>query len=314
VHEVEGGVGEHVYGPGRALNDDATPMASSDDRRFGGGPVALDPFSAIVLGWMEPRVVPITAAGGIASLRAAQHASGGAGADAPVLFYDPNRGLDEYFVVEYRTPSTGIRPDGGYDAKVGRRGVAVWYVQRNANGQLVTFDWPPPVRPKPGGDMFASYYLGPRGAGIGPFWTAADGEFALAWGDGSDSKLRLRVAPGSSTATHAALQWRHADQPFLPRIDMATPTTARPGKVLVLDGTFPVATPAIDPVQVVLSGPGTGARSLPLEIRSRTASRILARLPEGIADGDYLLTVRSDGARPATGGIGVPLRVSSDSC
>lgn len=310
LHQL--GISEHIYGPGRALNDDATPMASSDDQRaVGSGPVALDPFSAMALGWMRPRVVPITAAGGIASLAAAQHASASA---APVLFYDPNRSLKEFFVVEYRTPSTSLRPDGAYDAKVRRNGLAVWYVQRGADGKVIAFDWPPPpVRPTVGGDMFANYYIGPDGPGRGSFLNADDGEFALPWGDGSDSKLRLRMAPGNATATHAALQWRHADQPFLPRIDEIRPSEARAGATLVLDGVFPVTAPAADGLEVVIAGPGIGGGGRPVEIDSHGPARILVRLPDGLPDGDYLLTVRSEGNRPASGGNSVRVRVSARS-
>jgi hypothetical protein len=67
--------------------------------------------------------------------------------------------------------------------------------------------------------MWANYLLGPLEPGKRSFWTAANGEFSLPWGDGSESALRLRVDEGNPSSPYAVVQWRHRDHPFLSRID-----------------------------------------------------------------------------------------------
>ncbi len=280
---------EHIYGPGARLNYRASLFAGNTNRIApDAGPVHLDPWNKIRAGWMEPRVVPITQAGGVALINAAQEGSPYDDSRTPIVFYDPQRGTDELFIVEYRTPATPLHPDGGYDAKVFGQGVAVWYVQREANGSTPTFNWPPPVVPVAGGNMWANYLLGPAGPGVPPFWRNENGEFSLPWGDGSESPLRLRVEQGEPGSPYAVVQWRHRDHAFLPRIDRVSPTSGRRGAIVTLDGIFGIRTPD---VRVVIE---TGSGSHSLAINSWSPTRLSAQIGDDAALGASMIRVFSD--------------------
>ena len=86
----------------------------------------LDPWHRMQLGWCEPRIRSLTA-GGIDPIQAAQTFT----PDAPIILYDPTRGTSEFFILEYRTQTSGGNP--GYDANVAANGLAVWHVQQDAN-------------------------------------------------------------------------------------------------------------------------------------------------------------------------------------
>jgi M6 family metalloprotease-like protein len=294
---------EHIYGPGRALNYKASLFAANSTRAASdAGPVHLDPWNKMRAGWMSPRVVPITDAGGVALIDATQEGSPPDNSRAPIAFYDPRRGTDELFIVEYRTPATPRHPDGSYDSTVLGQGVAVWYVQREANGSTPTFNWPPPVVPVAGGNMWANYLVGPAGPGKGPFWKRDNGEFSLQWGDGSDSALRLHVDQGSPGSPFAVVQWRHRDQPFLPRIDSVLPERARRGATLILDGVFGIRD---SDARVVIES-ARGAR--PLVINSWSPGRLSVRIGDDVDAGAGMIRVFSDAA-PASGGNPVPFVV-----
>ncbi len=139
AHEVSHSLGTlDLYGSGShsgglTLMSDTSSTGVGDLRTW-----HLDPWHKIRLGWVAPRVVPITDEGNLAALDAPQTAaSDGAEARRPVILYDPRRDLREYFIVEYRNraPATG----GGYDADLydwrspaSFRGVAVWHVMTGA--------------------------------------------------------------------------------------------------------------------------------------------------------------------------------------
>jgi M6 family metalloprotease-like protein len=296
---------EHIYGPGAELNYKASLFAANTRATAGdAGPVHLDPWNKLRVGWMRPRVVPITPAGGSASIRAAQDGSPDDDSSAPLVFYDPQRGTDELFIVEYRTPSTPIHPGGGYDATVLGQGVAIWYVQRESDGTTPTFNWPPPVVPVAGGNMFANYLLGPVEPGKGPFWTAENGEFSLPWGDGSESVLRLRVDQGNPASPYALVQWRHRDHPFLPRIDAVRAERTPRESIVTLDGVFGIRRPG---ARIVLEAP-SGRH--PVMVNSWSLSRLTVRIGEDIAPGAYMIRVYGD-ETSSSGGNPLPLVVTS---
>lgn len=88
----------------------------------------FDPLSKMRLGWIRPRVVSTWQPGGVAELFAAQSAD----PVEPLLFYDPSRGRDEFYLAEFRS-----RVSAGYDQDVARgapvfsanEGVAFWYAR-----------------------------------------------------------------------------------------------------------------------------------------------------------------------------------------
>jgi M6 family metalloprotease-like protein len=86
----------------------------------------LDPWHKMQLGWCEPRIRSLRASGQ-ESVPAAQMGD----PTAPVILYDPNVGTSEFFILEYRTPTS---PNGvGYENDVPGAGLAVWHVQQKAD-------------------------------------------------------------------------------------------------------------------------------------------------------------------------------------
>jgi hypothetical protein len=92
----------------------------------------LDPWNKMQLGWSEPRIASMRA-GGLTNLPAAQLMD----VDAPLLLYDPERGAQEFWLLEYRTPtvSSGSR----YDASVSGQGLVIWHVKHETNALLDNF-------------------------------------------------------------------------------------------------------------------------------------------------------------------------------
>lgn len=86
----------------------------------------MDPWHKLQLGWDEPRLFPISA-NGAATLPAAQAMD----PTAPVILYEPGRGLSEFFILEYRTAFSPSLPN--YDRDVGDSGLALWHVQQDGN-------------------------------------------------------------------------------------------------------------------------------------------------------------------------------------
>jgi M6 family metalloprotease-like protein len=99
----------------------------------------LDPWHKMQLGWVEPRIRSLRD-GGIEALSAAQNTH----PDAPVILYDPLRfdptGLNEFFIVEYRTRSSPV--GSGFDRDVAGNGLVVWHIQQNAAKNPLTITVP----------------------------------------------------------------------------------------------------------------------------------------------------------------------------
>jgi M6 family metalloprotease-like protein len=90
----------------------------------------FDPWHKIKLGWMTPRILAIPRASE-SSCYLLESPGGGLGPRQPLILYDPRRGTDEYYIVEFRSRA-------GHDADiyVPDGGVAVWYVQTNPDKTL----------------------------------------------------------------------------------------------------------------------------------------------------------------------------------
>jgi hypothetical protein len=76
------------------------------------------------LGWCEPRIVSLRSSDS-AVIPAAQFQQ----PDAPVLLFDPVRGMSEFYLLEYRTNNTSIQ--AGFDADVSQQGLLIWHVWQN---------------------------------------------------------------------------------------------------------------------------------------------------------------------------------------
>ena len=164
----------------------------------------LDPVHKVKLGWLWPRVLTRP---GTYELRDVANAH-----EATVLA-SPDRGADEYFIVENR------RSTGTYDAAIPHRGIAVWHIIEDRE----TFDrFPPPhvttddwareggwsrkgirmIRPRqePPFDSTLPLWDG-AGDGTGYDLVARlrhDEHATLRWADGSPSGFALTGIPASA--------------------------------------------------------------------------------------------------------------------
>lgn len=171
----------------------------------------LDPWHKLVFGWNEPRIVSMRT-GGSFSLPAARTAR----ADGPILLYDPWRGTNEFFLIEYRTRSRN-RGAGGdsYDSNVAGQGLFLWHVQQAADHKLEIVDSPFDLTTDTNGlvvvDLpFGNWVEGPPNPAVGNaptpngFWTGGQTTFRLRWNDAptwagrSSSPAQIRVHPFTS--------------------------------------------------------------------------------------------------------------------
>jgi M6 family metalloprotease-like protein len=90
----------------------------------------LDPWHKLQYGWCEPRIRSL-AGGGVETLPAAQMLD----ASAPLILYQPARGIQEFFLLEYRTTNSPNGP--GYDANTAGSGLVIWHVQQDTNKDLL---------------------------------------------------------------------------------------------------------------------------------------------------------------------------------
>ena len=142
----------------------------------------LDAWHKLQLGWLEPRIRSLTA-GGIETVPATQSPA----TDAPVILYDPARGFNEFFLVEYRTSTS---PWGaGYEDNLPSNGLGIWHVVHDANrnlqewanvGQSVWLEGQP--------------NLG-RGQDANLLWTSGTTTPALRWSDGTVTRSTIFVRP-----------------------------------------------------------------------------------------------------------------------
>lgn len=169
----------------------------------------LDPWHEMALGWCEPRLVPMRE-GGRFVLPAAQSSI----TDRPLLLYDPAHGNREYFLVEYRTPSSPW--GGGYDTQVSDRGMILWHVQLDsANEPLIV----------PGqitGTDRAVWAEGPPNFQRGSMfaWQSVGTTPKLVWANGSQAPCAIEIRPwsagdGSMTVEVVRLEDTWADFQYL---------------------------------------------------------------------------------------------------
>jgi M6 family metalloprotease-like protein len=233
-HELAHTLGaEDLYDWTDVYNAGLTLMAYNTDTSI----VHLDPWHKMQLGWVRPRIREIHDPAAVESIALPkQSIASGVSDESPLLLYDAKHGMREYFLIEYRQPTTAA--GGMYDADVGNYyhypgGVAIWWIDQDATGDSF-------IVPHPGGGIDRTVWLfAPNGErGDTHLWGTSASEIALRWFDGSDVGVLLRV--GDMVGTNpVAIQWHPTGQPLLPRIDSAHPGTK--ADVMVVGGMFGLA-------------------------------------------------------------------------
>ncbi|MCU0686108.1 MAG: serine/threonine protein kinase [Polyangiaceae bacterium] len=140
------------------------------------GRVQLDAASRLRLGWLAPS--PVSAPG---SYTLGPSTAGG----QALLLIDPQRGPDQYFLVENRYPGAAYE-----DELAGEGGLAVWFVDNAGQGR--------------GAPRLVAPIAGQ------PFWTPANGLLVgpLLWGDGTPSPFVLRPLTGPGPRAGVAIESR----------------------------------------------------------------------------------------------------------
>ena len=115
-----------IWGTGECLASHLSLMSCTGDEKY-----HLDAWHKMQFGWSEPRIYSLNSSGSV-SLPAAQRGI----PSAPIILYDTNRGVDDFFLLEYRTQNvTGS--GGGYDVNVAGNGLVIWHVAHKPD------KWPP---------------------------------------------------------------------------------------------------------------------------------------------------------------------------
>lgn len=301
--------GVDLYGPGFARNFRSTVMAgmTGDDLFF-----HFDPWHKMRFGWVEPVFQPIEGSGTVL-LGAPGHLSGSEMA-RPILFYDPARGLDEYFLVEFRTPFPICPEDGAprqacvnySDAGVVDTGLVVWHYRdageasnrpadvRRRDDPDGRFWWDEDSAPDAHMLHLAVVSAPDQELGRWSYWDGSEGEIALTWWDGSDSGLRLRPQAATRTSRLISVGWNEGDAGFRPRIDLVGVagavlgeyTSVRRGQVFNIDGQFGHSG---DAIEVTLFG--EDGRRVAMERQTFSPTRLLLRVPDSAPEGRYTLAV-----------------------
>ncbi len=308
--------GTDVYGPGFSMNFRNTVMSgmSGDDTAW-----ELDPWHLQKFGWVRPRFVPIglvsRRAGGSEVMLAAGRDVNGQEAARPIIFYDPQRGLREYFIAQYRSQfprcsgsaaCLNFKDNGAPDT-----GFAIWHVRTKASGGLEDIfkrddrddrvAWPSGT-----GDNGHLFYLGvinPEDGKIGDtkYLKPGNSQIAPRWWDGTDTGLRLRAGLVSETSTVAVLQWRDVSTPFTPRLDILRLAgfpaeeypVANAGQTVAVDGVFGSDRTGFGARLVAESGGEVITR-----IISWSPGRILFEIPPSVRPGRYKVVVGASAAAP----------------
>jgi M6 family metalloprotease-like protein len=121
-----------LYGADIRLSSNATLMGGTVGAVDDPATYHFDPWHKIQLGWAKPRAYALGLSP--ATSTALFEPPSSAGAYEPVILYDARASRTptfEYLILEHRN-----RTASGYDADAADRGVAIWYVQTDANKQL----------------------------------------------------------------------------------------------------------------------------------------------------------------------------------
>ena len=195
AHEVTHTLGatDLYYPLPNCLNDGLTLMSCTsgnpDDRRT----EHLDPWHKLQLGWCEPRIRSLRT-GGVEMLHAAQMQR----ADGQVILYDPSQGTSEFFILEYRAPSS--LNGSGYDRNVSGEGLVIWHVKQDGSHNPV----PHPVS---GVDVAVVAQGAPDLAYGGSVpWGSDVTTPYLRWFSGAATRTRIHVSPFNAGAGHITVE------------------------------------------------------------------------------------------------------------
>jgi len=114
-----------IWGTDQDINRRLSIMSS--------GLVYPDPWHKMRFGWCEPRITNIVTGGKIVIPAAQMGVS-----TAPVILWNPSRGSEEYFLLEYRSPSNTVHGTG-YDREVAGDGLVIWHVYHDSNKNIVPY-------------------------------------------------------------------------------------------------------------------------------------------------------------------------------
>lgn len=258
AHELFHAIGfpDHIYGPGAGLNIQASFMAASYTVASSPGAIPLDPHHRMRAGWLRPVLANTSTSG---SARLALYGGGHEGTS--VLFYDPARCGDEFFIADVHQPGQRTSIEGGAMGS----GVYLWYVKVAPGGGYTPFqfNWPPPIRgpyrEAGGNHAIANYIVGPGGAGVRTVFNWNTPEFQPTWGDGATAAFGIEVGQVGSRDPNF-IGWRRVPGRYIARIDAinggrAAATIAnQAGAEIVLTGMFPARSDGIRAELINLSG------------------------------------------------------------
>ncbi len=294
AHELSHLLGtEDIYGD-ECLNSRVSLMSCSE----GADDLStyhLDPWHKIQLGWIRPRIYRLTDSGTCTVLEAVQYGriSTNPG-HQPIILYDPRRGTNEYLLIEFRTPIAPI--GGGYDADVADQGIAIWYIQTNADKSLKTI---PGFRQ---GENKADFLIAPRGLpgenprGGNRLWKEANGTFSLQlqldhWLDYIDRGLLLHVGLMTPTPAIVEIEWSYYGGPLRSYITGVNNSSVSAGTSIVLKGSYGVQQ---GDRKVSLKAV---SRDYELAVERWTCSEVVVRVPREIPTGEYHLLIYDNASR-----------------
>jgi hypothetical protein len=203
AHVLQGRVGGTYEGygsGGRCLNGKFTTMSctivpAADDRDI----YHLDPYTKMRFGFLQPDVAHLSDSLCLTMSPIEDEP----GPDTrSLILYDPDRGPNEYFIVEYRRPllfNYDGDPFGTGSFGLPDKGLGIWYVQVGADGSpagIAALDGS-------GGQDAALLLVPPRFAANSArwgqesanngLWGSEDGAAVLTWPDGTSTGTELRV-------------------------------------------------------------------------------------------------------------------------
>jgi hypothetical protein len=189
------------YGSGRCLNNKFTNMSctivrAADDRTIS----HFDPYTKMRFGFLQPEIAHLGDSLCL-TMQPIEYPRVGPNTRS-VILYDPDRGPDEYFILDYRRPllfNYDGDPFGTGRYGLPDKGLGIWYVKIGENGTPVRVDAldgrakkDPALFLVPPG--FADYPMrwGLPSANNG-LWGPEDGAAMLTWPNGTSTGTEVRV-------------------------------------------------------------------------------------------------------------------------
>lgn len=279
-----------IYGSGstRMSVAAATITGTEDNHRM----YHLDPWIKMRAGWTKPVVIPVSREqpGGALELEV----PAGSRREREVVFYDPDRGMNEMFLVEFRNPDAR---SGKYDRDVADGGMVVWWAKTNDHHHLFDLNLG-------GGNQGKSLFV--LGApnqrrGRSRAFDAGDGDVSLRWYRGGRSGVTVRAGEFDETSRKLTIEY-WSRQRLHPRIDRVVgSSTVTAGEAITLEGEFGIDG---DHRRFYLE---QGSSAKELDVVSWSNRRVTLRVPGSTTAGTYELRGYGSTARKLRGN---PVRVT----